>query len=166
MNLILTVQEIHCCLQVVLILDLVGKRNRTRQTVSWNTSRPGSISLPVEFHLDTPHSRPCLTYMCFSEWLCCTKLVNMLCPSPQASLPVLMYTHPVRLLVSARLIQPANSVFLLQQTSISQPKPVQKPTSEHADYHIQSSVNCLFAMWCVPVHIYNKILSLVRLLML
>jgi hypothetical protein len=42
--------------------------------------RPGSISLPVEFHLDTPHSRPCL--MCFSEWLCCTKLVNMLCPSP------------------------------------------------------------------------------------
>jgi len=41
--------------------------------------------------------------------------------------------HPVRLLVSARLIQPANSVFLSQQTSTSQPKPAQKPTSEHAE---------------------------------
>jgi len=41
--------------------------------------------------------------------------------------------HPVRLLVSARLIQPANSVFLSQQTSTSQLKPAQKPTNEHAD---------------------------------
>jgi len=41
--------------------------------------------------------------------------------------------HPVRLLVSVRLIQPANSIFLPQQTSTSQPKPVQKPTSEYAE---------------------------------
>jgi hypothetical protein len=41
--------------------------------------------------------------------------------------------HHVRLLVSARLIQPANSVFPSQQTSISQPRPAQKSTSEHAD---------------------------------
>ena len=42
------------------------------------------------------------------------------------------YIHPVRLLILDRLIQPANSVFLSQQTSTSQPKPAQKPTSEHA----------------------------------
>ena len=40
---------------------------------------------------------------------------------------------PVRLLVSARLIQPANSVFLSQQISTSQPKPAQKLTSEHVE---------------------------------
>jgi len=39
----------------------------------------------------------------------------------------------VHLLVSASLNQPANSIFLSQQTSTSQPKPAQKPTSEHAD---------------------------------
>ena len=44
------------------------------------------------------------------------------------------YIHHVRLLVSARLIQPANRVFLSQQTSTSQLKPAQKPTSEHADW--------------------------------
>ena len=36
------------------------------------------------------------------------------------------------MLVSARLIQPVNSVFLSQQTSTNQSKPVQKPTNEHA----------------------------------
>jgi len=41
--------------------------------------------------------------------------------------------QPVRLLVSASLNQPANNVFLSQQTSTSQPKPAQKPTSEEAD---------------------------------
>ena len=38
----------------------------------------------------------------------------------------------VRLLVSASLNQPANSVFLSQKTSISQPKPAPAPTSEQA----------------------------------
>jgi len=37
---------------------------------------------------------------------------------------------PVRLLVSASPNQPANSIFLSQQTSTSQPKSTQKPTSE------------------------------------
>jgi len=41
--------------------------------------------------------------------------------------------HHVRLLVSVRLIQPVNRVFLSKQTSTSQLKPAQKPTSEHAD---------------------------------
>ena len=40
--------------------------------------------------------------------------------------------HPVRLLVSARFIQPANSVFLSQKTSTSQPKPAPAPTNEQA----------------------------------
>jgi len=40
--------------------------------------------------------------------------------------------HPVHLLVSASQNQPANSVFLSQQTSTSQSKPAQKPTSEQA----------------------------------
>jgi len=38
--------------------------------------------------------------------------------------------QPVRLLVSASPNQSANSIFLSQQTSTSQPKPAQKPTSE------------------------------------
>ena len=38
----------------------------------------------------------------------------------------------VRLLVSASLNQPANSVFLSQKTSTSQPKPAPAPTSEQA----------------------------------
>ena len=46
-------------------------------------------------------------------------------------------TQPVRLLVSASPNQPANSAFLLQQTSTSQLKPAQKPTSEQADYMLQ-----------------------------
>ena len=55
--------------------------------------------------------------------------------------------HPVRLLVSARLIQPANSVFFSQQTSTSQPKPAQKPTNEHAECvfcsgYIHNEVTC------------------------
>jgi len=40
------------------------------------------------------------------------------------------YIHHVRLLVSASPNQPANSVFFSQQTSTSQPKSAQKPTSE------------------------------------
>jgi len=40
--------------------------------------------------------------------------------------------QPVRLLVSASPNQPANSVFLSQQTSTRQPKPTQKQTSERA----------------------------------
>jgi len=44
------------------------------------------------------------------------------------------YIQPVRLLVSTSPNQPTNSVFLSQQTSISQSKPAQKPTSEQADY--------------------------------
>ena len=40
--------------------------------------------------------------------------------------------QPVRLLVSIRAYQPANSIFLSQQTSISQFKLAQKPTSESA----------------------------------
>ena len=40
--------------------------------------------------------------------------------------------QPVRLLVSASLNQPANSVFLSQKTSTSQSKPAPAPTSEQA----------------------------------
>ena len=43
------------------------------------------------------------------------------------------YMHLVRLLVSARLIQPANSVFLSQKTSTSQPKLAPTPTSEQGN---------------------------------
>ena len=43
------------------------------------------------------------------------------------------HNHPVRLLVSASPNQPTNSIFLSQQTSTSQPKPAQKPTSEQAE---------------------------------
>jgi len=45
---------------------------------------------------------------------------------------LLLVSQPVRLLVSTSPNQPANSVFLSQQTSTSQPKPAQKPTSEQA----------------------------------
>jgi len=38
-------------------------------------------------------------------------------------------------LASASPNKPANGVFLSQQTSTSQPKSAQKPTSEHADYY-------------------------------
>ena len=44
------------------------------------------------------------------------------------------HNHPVRLLVSASPNQSANSVFLSQQTSTSQPKPTQKPSSEQAEF--------------------------------
>jgi len=59
--------------------------------------------------------------------LCCITLafVNQGFPSNN---------HPVRLLVSTSPNQPANSVFLSQQTSTSQLKPAQKPTSEQAEY--------------------------------
>ena len=43
-----------------------------------------------------------------------------------------MTYEPVRLLVSASPNQPANSVFLSQKTSTSQPKPAPAPTSEQA----------------------------------
>jgi len=42
------------------------------------------------------------------------------------------YSQPVRLLVSASPNQPANSVFLSQKTSTSQPKPAPASTSEQA----------------------------------
>ena len=44
------------------------------------------------------------------------------------------YFQPVRLLVSASPNQPANSVFLSQKTSTSQPKLAPAPTSEQALY--------------------------------
>ena len=44
----------------------------------------------------------------------------------------LMFFQPVRLLVSASPNQLANSVFLSQKTSTSQPKPTSAPTSEQA----------------------------------
>ena len=47
---------------------------------------------------------------------------------------LLLVSQPVRLLVSTSPNQPANSVFLSQQTSTSQPKPAQKPTNEHAQF--------------------------------
>jgi len=46
--------------------------------------------------------------------------------------------HPVRSWISARLIQPANSVFLSQKTSTSQLKPAPAPTNEHAVWTVQN----------------------------
>jgi len=52
--------------------------------------------------------------------------------SNQGKLIICTNKQPVRLLISASPNQPANSVFLSQQTSIGQSKPAQKPTSEQA----------------------------------
>ena len=66
--------------------------------------------------------------------------------------------HPVRLLVSARLIQPANSVFLSQQTSTSQPKPAQKPTSEQAIYYNNIEHRTMSILTASSVNILSKLI--------
>ena len=69
--------------------------------------------------------------------LICTLLSRGYCLVPafckvkrESSAKITPCKQPVRLLVSASLNQPANSVFLSQKISISQPKSAPTPTSE------------------------------------
>jgi len=68
-----------------------------------------------------------------SAWMPMMRTASCSTPCKFLSPRLLSYMQPVRLLVSASPNQSANSVFLSQQTSTSQPKSAQKPTSEQTD---------------------------------